>query len=138
MESEKQTHFIELRAAGQSYDKIAKQLSVSKTTLIKWSKEHCNEIKNAKALEIERIREEYLLGHQHRTQVLGAQLCQITEELLKRDLEEVPTWRLYEIQRKVIVEIEKDPAEIEFTQEILKKPMDQLAEMYMKTEKWTG
>jgi transposase len=138
MDSDKQARFIELRASGNSYDKIAKLLKVSKSTLIKWSKELCNDIKNAKSLEIERIREEYLLGRQHRTRILGTQLTQITQELLNRDLGEVPTWRLYDIQRKVITEIEKDATEIEFTQETQKDPMLSIKQILKKTEKWPG
>jgi transposase len=138
MESEKQIRFIELRATGQSYDKIAKQLSVSKTTLMEWSKEYCNEIKNAKALEFERIREEFLLGREHRTRVLGTQLNRITKEILTRDLSEVATHRLFDMQRKVIVEIEKGATEIEFTIETRNTPAAMIDDFNKKTVKWIG
>lgn len=40
---------IELRAAGYSFDKIAKKLMVAKSTLIDWSKEFEFEVANLKA-----------------------------------------------------------------------------------------
>ena len=43
--------FIELRAKGWSFDKIAKELGKAKQTLINWSKELEDEIDNLKALE---------------------------------------------------------------------------------------
>jgi DNA-binding transcriptional regulator YiaG len=134
----KQSRFIELRAAGQSYSKISKQLDVSKPTLIKWSNNLCNEIKNAKAQEIERIREEYHLSREHRTRVLGTQLSQIAKELLKRDLSEVPTWRLYEIQRKIMDKTEKEGGDIEFSREIQTGGSEYINKMLKKTVKWTG
>ena len=133
-----QSQFIEFRATGQSYTTISKQLNVSKPTLIKWSRELANEIKNAKALELERIREEYLLSRQKRLQIMGAQLNQLSKEILQRDLSEVPTWRLYEMQRKVIVEVDKDTGEIEFIQQTRKEVQDTIKELFIKTEKWTG
>jgi transposase len=138
MKPDKHAHFIELRAQGLSYQKISKQLNVSKPTLIKWSREHCTEIKNAKAVENERIREDYLLGRQHRTRVLGTQLNRITKEILKRDLTEVPTWRLFELQRKVINEIEKDASEVEFSRDTLLNPGDMMLDAMRKKQTWIG
>jgi transposase len=134
----KESSFIELRAAGLSYDKISKQLDISKPTLINWSKIFCNEIKNAKALEIERIREEYLLNRQHQTRILGTHLNRITKELLKRDLEEIPTWRLYAIERKLTNEYNKDASDIEFSEEVRTDGLEAIANLFLKTDKWTG
>lgn len=39
MKKEQKNEFLELRAGGMSYDKIAQKLGVSKQTLINWSKE---------------------------------------------------------------------------------------------------
>ena len=44
--------FIELRAKGWSFDKIAKEIGKAKQTLIDWSKELQDEIANRKALEL--------------------------------------------------------------------------------------
>ena len=130
--------FIALRAAGLSYKKIANQLKVSKPTLIKWSRELSNEIKNAKTLEIESIREQYLLNREHRLKILGSQLNLLTKEIHERDLSEVPTWRLFDMQRKVIGQIAKGDEDIEFTQEIEKTVSSELTALSRKTVKWTG
>ena len=45
-------NFIKLRAKGNSFDKIAKELGVAKQTLIDWSKEFEEEIANLKAIEL--------------------------------------------------------------------------------------
>ena len=47
--------FIELRAKGWSFDKIAKKLGKAKQTLIDWSKELQDEIANRKAIELEAL-----------------------------------------------------------------------------------
>jgi len=44
-ENEEKQKFIELRAEGLSYDKISKEIAVSKPTLMKWEKEFSQEIK---------------------------------------------------------------------------------------------
>ena len=49
--------FIEMRAKGYSFDKIALELGKAKQTLIDWSKELQDEIANRKALELEALYE---------------------------------------------------------------------------------
>jgi transcriptional regulator len=44
--TESKQRFIELRAKGWSFDKIAKELDKAKQTLINWSKELQDEIAN--------------------------------------------------------------------------------------------
>ncbi len=138
MDQANKSRFIELRAAGHSYNKIAKKLKISKPTLIKWSREFSNDIKNAKLLELESLREEYQLGREHRLRVLGTQLSKFNNEILKRDLTEIPTWRIFDMQQKIIAQIAKENEEIEFTQEINKTPSDVMIALSKKTIKWTG
>jgi orotate phosphoribosyltransferase-like protein len=47
--------FVELRARGWSFDRIAKELKVSKQTLINWSRELVLEISNRRAIERESL-----------------------------------------------------------------------------------
>lgn len=136
IDSEKHKQFIELRAAGQSYNRIAKKLNVSKPTLLKWSRKHETDIKNAKAFELEAIREEYLLTRRHRLSVLGKQLCKLNKEILKRDLTEVPAWRLIDMQQKITAEIEKDPEDIELTEDT--NFNDYINYTSKKTVNWKG
>jgi transcriptional regulator with XRE-family HTH domain len=47
--------FLKLRAKGWSFNRIAKQLGVSKPTLLAWSRDFALEIRNQKALEHENL-----------------------------------------------------------------------------------
>jgi transposase-like protein len=69
--------FIQLRAAGQSFDKIAGTLGVSKQTLIKWSRVHRVELENAKAISRDALIRRYELHEQGRVELLGEMLKKI-------------------------------------------------------------
>ena len=53
--TEQKERFIELRAQGFSFDKIAKELGKAKQTLIDWSRELQDEIANRKAMELDTL-----------------------------------------------------------------------------------
>lgn len=94
---ETKERFIELRAKGYSFDKIAKELGKAKQTLIDWSKELENEIANRKALELEALYETYYLLKEAKIKKYGAILSKITNELEDRDFSNVNTGRLLEL-----------------------------------------
>lgn len=48
-------NFINLRSQGYSFEKISKELDVSKPTLIKWNSEFSKEIANARFLAVEAL-----------------------------------------------------------------------------------
>src|SRR3990167_10914524 len=92
--------FIELRAQGHSFDKIAKELDVSKQTLIVWSKSLKFEISNLKEIEREALQEKYSLSKTKRLELFGSQLEALKNELGKRDLSTVSTDKLFELSLK--------------------------------------
>ena len=94
---ETKERFIELRAKGWSFDKIAKELGKAKQTLIDWSKELQDEIANRKALELEALYETYYLLKEAKIKKYGSILSKITNELEERDFTKVPTGRLLEL-----------------------------------------
>lgn len=94
---ETKERFIELRAKGWSFDKIAKEIGKAKQTLIDWSKELQDEIANRKALELETLYEKYFLLKEAKIKKYGAILSKITNELESRDFSNVPTGRLLEL-----------------------------------------
>ena len=112
--------FIELRAKGWSFDKIAKEIGKAKQTLIDWSKELQDEIANRKALELEALYETYYLQRESRLQTLGAMLTKIKEEVENRDLSDVPTDKLLElllkynsqVKEEIVAKYEKKNGEI--------------------------
>ena len=89
--------FIELRAEGLSFDKIAKELKKSKPTLIDWSRELKEEVANLKALELETLYEKYYLQKEARLKTFGDMLNKIKAEIETRDLSDVPTARLLDL-----------------------------------------
>ena len=89
--------FIELRAKGLSFDKIAKDLGKAKQTLIDWSKDYQEEIANLKALELETLYEKYYLQKEARIKTFGDMLNKIKAEIETRDLSDVPTARLLDL-----------------------------------------
>ena len=121
--------FIELRAKGWSFDKIAKQTGKAKQTLIDWSKELQDEIANLKASELEAIYESYYLLKENRLQTLGGVLNKIKDEILSRDLKEVPTDKLLELLLKYNTQVKEEIVEpiyktsTEITEERLDKEL---------------
>ena len=89
--------FIELRAKGLSFDKIAKDLGKAKQTLIDWSKTYQEEIANLKALELETLYEKYYLQKEARLKTFGEMLNKIKAEIETRDLSDVPTAKLLDL-----------------------------------------
>ena len=118
--------FIEMRAKGYSFDRIAKELGKAKQTLIDWSKELQEEIANLKALELEALYEKYFLLREARLQTFGDMLTKIKKELDKRKLSEVPTEKLLELLLKYNTLIKEDYIEPRFksSQEIAEERTD--------------
>lgn len=118
--------FIELRAKGYSFDKIAMELNKAKQTLIDWSRELKEEIEIRKATELELIYESYFLLKKSRLQSLGDILLRIETEIGQRSLSTIPTDKLLDIYLKYSNQIkaelepvnenrERDPINIIFT-----------------------
>lgn len=57
--AEDRERFVELRAAGLSYAKIAEALAVSKPTLVSWAKEMQVELANARAMRADETLQKY-------------------------------------------------------------------------------
>jgi len=137
---ETKQRFIELRASGWSYDKIARELGVSKVTLIQWSKGLEHEIANLKAIELESLLEQYYLSRVKRIELLGEKLRALKNELETRDLKDVSTDRLvtlflklYELAKAEAVE----PVFAEAEREAISlDDLSALGTLTLKT--WTG
>ena len=108
---ETKERFIELRAKGWSFDKIAKEIGKAKQTLIDWSKELQDEIANRKALELEALYETYYLQRESRLQTFGAMLTKIKKEVESRDLSDVPTDKLLDLFLKYNTQIREEIVE---------------------------
>ena len=98
---EVKSQFIELRAKGWSYLKIARKLKVSKNTLASWGAELEGDIASLRAVEMEALHEKYFMTKEARIQLLGEQLKEIKAELKRRGLETVSTDKLLELELKL-------------------------------------
>ena len=99
-DTETKARFIELRAQGQSYSKIAEALHISKSTCTAWEHELQQEIAGR---EQERLQELYSLYDMHkanRIQHLGETLSRIDTALEGKDLADLPADKLLELKLK--------------------------------------
>ncbi|HSU55381.1 MAG TPA: hypothetical protein VLT36_15100 [Candidatus Dormibacteraeota bacterium] len=86
--------FIDLRAQGWPFARIATELNVSKPTLINWSRLHQHRIRNLHALEMEALAEHHKLSRRHCLESLAEDERRLRDELANRDLKDIPTARL--------------------------------------------
>jgi transposase-like protein len=109
---EQKSRFIHLRAKGNSYTRIAKELGVSKGTLVNWSNELETEIAHIRSIELEALQEEFFLLKEGRIRLLGEQLKAIQTEMGKRDLSKVKTDKLMELQLRYFEELKGEYVKI--------------------------
>ena len=109
---ELKSQFIELRAKGWSYARIARKLKVGKSTLSNWSSELEAEIASLKAMELEALYERYYLAKEGRIKLLGDQLKNIEAELKTRKLDTVSTDKLLELKLKVFQALKEEYTEV--------------------------
>ena len=81
--------FIELRAAGLSFDKIAAKINVSKPTLLKWNKELEKEISELKEVRFEKILETYKANKEQRITRLARELKDAWDAFEKQDYKDL-------------------------------------------------
>ena len=101
-----QTKFILLRSDGLSFDKIAKELKVSKVTLIQWSKLFEDNIKELQFLAMVEIKKRYSNTVAKRYETLLQQLDKIDKAILEADLLETPLKDLIQLQQHTYSQIE--------------------------------
>jgi hypothetical protein len=95
--AELKADFVQLRAKGLPYVRIAERLGVAKSTLANWNAELEAQIASARAMELEALQEEFFLLKEGRIRLLGEQLQRLRHELANRDLSSVPTDKLMEL-----------------------------------------
>lgn len=127
--------FIALRSSGWTYAKIMTELSVSKPTLIAWSRKHRFEIQNLQAIELEALREKWLADTTTRVNALGEQLQKIKAELNTRDVADLSTTQLYNLAQGLRRQIERETGPVQFTTPVAEIPGD---EYHEQVQDWKG
>lgn len=117
--------FIELRAAGQPFARIATELNVSKPTLIAWSRKHQFQIQNLKAVELEALASRWIASVTDRVNALGQQLGKIEAELATRDVKDLTTAQLYTLARSLRRQIEQATGPVQFASPVSELPSDE-------------
>jgi len=134
-DQETKNRFIELRARGWSFDKIAKELKVAKQTLIDWSQEFQEEITNLKAIELEALQEKFFLTKEKRIELFGEKLKAIAEELDKRDLKDIPTDRLIELLLRYHRILKEEFTPLELTKKV-EKGVPESLDFFTEKKTW--
>lgn len=108
--------FILLRAQGYSFDRIAKEISVSKPTLMKWEGELMGQISEARFERYIALADEFQLVKQERIKRLAKQLQKVEEELNKRTFANVPDDKLLAMAITLQERITEELNEVSHTQ----------------------
>lgn len=106
--------FIELRAKGLSFDKISKEINISKQTLIKWNQEFSSEIANLTYFYSENLIEEFRLLKNHKVEALACTLRKVLDELSKRNFDNVSTKDLISIAFSLDNKLKENVSRIEY------------------------
>ena len=100
---EKKEQFLALRIKGETFLKISEQLQVSKQTLINWSKEDeiSDQLRIARAIKYQSLVKQFEANKEERLKYFLKLQRNIKNELLKRDLSEIPTDKLLKMNLQV-------------------------------------
>lgn len=123
-----QSQFIQLRALGRSFASIARELNVSKPTLIAWSRKFRFEIQNLRAIEAEALLEQVCATRDARIQALAGQLKTIEAELAGRDFASVSTPRLFGLAESLRRQLRVELGPAEFVSTVKDIPSDEYCE----------
>lgn len=104
---EEQEKFIELRARGLSFEKIATEIGVSKTTLIKWQVEFSTVISNLEYYELQQLLELHKLHRRANLEDTATLLESVNKAVKDRDLNKESLKDLLSLKRELIESLEK-------------------------------
>lgn len=81
---EEVSKFIELRARGESFEKISKALQVSKPVLLKWEVQYSSQVEESQFFELQAVLESSQVMRQARVQAFSSMLGAALQELRAR------------------------------------------------------
>jgi hypothetical protein len=127
-DAETQQRFVFLRAQCWSFARIAEDLKISKPTLIKWSRKFQYDIQNQRAINLEALREKWLVACDVRVNAIGEHLRKVETELAKRDVTSLPTARLFSLAESLRRQIERETGPVRFTVPLKEIPSEEYHE----------
>ncbi|MFA7462204.1 MAG: hypothetical protein WCY59_03550 [Anaerovoracaceae bacterium] len=99
-QQEKKLEFIKLRGQGMTYDAIAEQLGIAKSTCTAWNKELEKEIAAHRRDQLEELQQAYYMTKERRIERLGETLRNINDALSRADLSKLSPDRLLDFKLK--------------------------------------
>lgn len=109
--TDQKAQFIELRAQGQSYSKIAEALHISKSTCSAWQQELAEEVADRQQERLEDLYNLYAMHRQGRIERIGQTIGRIDAALAEKDLSELPADKLLELKLKYQRELKAEYTE---------------------------
>lgn len=125
--------FIELRARGLSFNKIAEEIRVSKPTLLKWNSEFGKEIGNRRYLASEELLERYQLMKASRMEIFAKTLSQALQELQTRKFDLLSTKELLTLINYLDSHLSKEAKSVNYLTEEMTSIFDEMPGCQAKT-----
>lgn len=129
--------FIELRASGLSFDKIAQETGTSKPVLLKWASQYQQELEQAQYFELQSILYQYGIMRRGRVEVLSETLHMALVELRARaqagNFGDLPTDKLLNLVLTLEARLERETGtrRLEFSD---RRNLDYLLEAYVDVD----
>jgi hypothetical protein len=127
--------FVELRSQGWTYTQLMAELSVSKPTLINWSRKFQFQIQNLRAIELEALATKWLSPVTDRVNGLGQQLQKVETELAGREVKDLSTTQLYVLARQLRRQLQEATGAVRFASPVAEIPGD---EFHEQVHDWQG
>lgn len=125
---ETQQRFIQLRAQGWSFARMARELDTAKGTLVNWSRKFRFEIANQRAIELEALQEQLVATREARARADAEQLRRVEAELATRNVADLSTGQLFRLARSLRQDILRATGSPQFTSPINEIPEDEYHE----------
>jgi hypothetical protein len=125
--SEEKNKFIDLRAKGYSYSKIANILHISKGTLTVWNNELKGAIEKLRVIQLDELYTKYYMLKAARITQLGKVLGKVDKELEARDFSQMPDDKLLDFKLRLIKELKEEYIEPQEDKTIVKLNAQEIA-----------
>ena len=99
--------FIQFRADGLAYEKIAVRMGISKWTLINWGKKYESEIAELKSERLEALQEQYCISVESKVKMWGRIVNDLKAELDNSRLRKVAPDKLFNMLLKAQAKLEQ-------------------------------
>lgn len=105
--NDKQKKFLILRADGLSFDKITKELKVTKKTLIQWSRIYQDDIQDLQFQDMRDLKEQYQYDKKAQYEQLLQQLQKFNKAIDQADLSSATIKELHLIRNDIVFKLEQ-------------------------------